>query len=123
MEPQMALDAPRFTVYGVDSAEGPCTVRESRSALRLLSSKCAPSLFCHFCGCGLHLWRNAFERLQLSWLLPGALFYLTIMPPPLAAFVFYIRLMRKCASQNCIGGWCLQCAFGGGLQHRGSKGP
>ena len=32
MEPQMALDAPRFSVYGVDSAEGPCTVRESRSA-------------------------------------------------------------------------------------------
>lgn len=34
MEPQMALDAPRFSVYGVDSAEGPCTVRESRSALQ-----------------------------------------------------------------------------------------
>jgi len=30
MEPQMALDAPRFTVYGVDSAEGPITVKESR---------------------------------------------------------------------------------------------
>ena len=30
MEPQMALDAPRFSVYGVDSAEGPGTVRESR---------------------------------------------------------------------------------------------
>ncbi|CAK0786946.1 hypothetical protein CVIRNUC_010160 [Coccomyxa viridis] len=29
MEPQMALDAPRFSVYGVDSAEGPGTVRES----------------------------------------------------------------------------------------------
>ena len=32
MEPQMALDAPRFSVFGVDSAEGPCTVRESRWA-------------------------------------------------------------------------------------------
>lgn len=32
MEPQMALDAPRFSVFGVDSAEGPSTVRESRSA-------------------------------------------------------------------------------------------
>ncbi len=30
MEPQMALDAPRFTVFGVDSAEGPITVKESR---------------------------------------------------------------------------------------------
>ena len=39
MEPQMALDVPRFTVYGVDSAEGPCTVRESRSALQPLFSK------------------------------------------------------------------------------------
>lgn len=29
MEPQTALDAPRFSLYGVDSAEGPSTVLES----------------------------------------------------------------------------------------------
>ena len=39
MEPQTALDAPRFTVYGVDSAEGPCTVKESRSAAQPPSSE------------------------------------------------------------------------------------
>ena len=29
MEPQTALDAPRFSLYGVDSAEGPSTVLDS----------------------------------------------------------------------------------------------
>ncbi len=32
LEPQTALDAPRFSLYGVDSAEGPSTVLESMCA-------------------------------------------------------------------------------------------
>ena len=32
MEPQSALDAPRWSLYGVDSAEGPVTVERSMCA-------------------------------------------------------------------------------------------
>ena len=51
MDPQKALDAPRFSLAGVDSVEGPSCVAHSKCAHTRAATQCKYTIWRHCCAC------------------------------------------------------------------------